>query len=63
ETLAQILARRRSQDRSRFEVERDRMATDLEEQVFQIQRLLAEAPTQEQFTTVVKTLEELQASA
>ncbi|MFA7332632.1 MAG: hypothetical protein WC326_16305, partial [Candidatus Delongbacteria bacterium] len=27
ETLAQILARRRSQDRSRFEVERDRMAT------------------------------------
>lgn len=63
ETLAQILARRRSQERTRFEVERDRMATDLEEQVFQLQRLLAEAPTQEQFTTVVKTLEELQAGA
>ena len=62
ETLAEILARRRSQERTRFEVERDRMATDLEEQVFQLQRALAEAPTQEQFTTVVKTLEELQAS-
>ncbi len=61
ETLAEILARRRSQERTRFEVERDRMATDLEEQVFQLQRALAEAPTQEQFTTVVKTLEELQA--
>ena len=63
ETLAEIQARRRSQERTRFEVERDRMATDLEEQVFQLQRLLAEAPTQEQFTTVVQTLEELQASA
>jgi hypothetical protein len=62
-TLAELLARRRSQERSRFEVERDRLATDLEEQVFQLQRALAEAPTQEQFTTVVKTIEELQASA
>lgn len=61
ETLAEILARRRSQERTRFEVERDRMATDLEEQVFQLQRALAEAPTQEQFTTVVRTIEELQA--
>jgi hypothetical protein len=61
ETLAEILARRRSQERTRFEVERDRLATDLEEQVFQLQRALAEAPTQEQFTTVVRTLETLQA--
>jgi hypothetical protein len=61
ETLAEILARRRSQERTRFEVERDRMATDLEEQVFQLQRALAEAPTQEQFTTVVRTIETLQA--
>ncbi|MDP2361931.1 MAG: hypothetical protein Q8O14_14475 [bacterium] len=61
QTLAEILARRRSQERTRFEVERDRLATDLEEQVFTLQRALAEAPTQEQFSTVVKTIEELQA--
>ncbi|MFA7331103.1 MAG: hypothetical protein WC326_08525 [Candidatus Delongbacteria bacterium] len=61
QTLAEILALRRSQERTRFEVERDRLATDLEEQVFQLQRALAEAPTQEQFTTVVRTLETLQA--
>ena len=62
-SLASLASERSSSKKLRFEVERDRLALEYQEQVLALQRGLAEVATQEQVDTLVGALEELQAGA
>ena len=61
--LSELVAERMSTKKLRFEVERDRLALEYQEQIFALQRAVAEGATQEQLDSVVGAVEELQTPA